>query len=259
MDKQLLLTCDDAGFASVDRGIRTLVEQTGKPVSAEYMIAQEGAPQRARAIGDLQLVARGLHFELLQLPDSERVELSQRLQREQTSLGEQQYIRAMAENDARMQLKMFQDELGMNPLHISTHGNFNTDSQGNITGWWNDLTHELFEGDVPPMQLQFPHVRHNLYSWNTQEKRRMPRTPEEFGSELRRNIHADVVEFVMHPALPHQSDVSLNMLFTAQMRQRDLFSAIRIIRSGIIERTGFSIVPVSALPRQQHSSRKMVA
>ncbi len=245
--RPLIIACDDAGFASTDRGIRTLVEQTGVPVSAEYLIEQEGAVARAKAIATLGLVSRGLHFELFNISDADRVALTKELEGRGTSLGEQSYIRQQAEIDARRQLHIFQQELGVQPMHISTHGNFNLDAHGEVMQWWNDLMNELFDGNPPPMQLDLPHVRHNLYSWNTNAMRRDPRSPEEFAQELRAAPGHGPVEFVLHPALPQEEDASLNMLFDAQMRIADLESAINIIRSGVIERAGFEIVPVTGL------------
>lgn len=245
--RPLIIACDDAGFASTDRGIRHLVEQTGVPVSAEYLIEQDGAVARAKAIAALGLVSRGLHFELFSMTDADRVELARELEGRGTSLGEQPEIRLQAEADAHRQLHIFQQELGMQPLHVSTHGNFNLDAKGRVMQWWNDLMNELFDGNVPPMQLDLPHVRHNLYSWNTDAMRRSPRSPEEFAQELRAVPGYVPVEFVMHPALPQEGDAPLNMLFDASMRIADLESAIEIIRSGIIEQAGFEIVPVTGL------------
>lgn len=245
--RPLIIACDDAGFASTDRGIRELVERTGVPVSAEYLIEQDGAVARAKAIAALGLVSRGLHFELFGISDTDRVVLSQKLAERGTSLGEQENIRTQAVTDTRRQLRIFQHELGVQPLHISTHGNFNLDAKGRVMQWWDDLIHELFDGNPPPMQLSMPHVRHNLYSWNTDAMRRSPRSPEEFAQELRSAPGRGPVEFVMHPALPQEDDASINMLFDAKMRIADLESAIDIIRSGVIEHTGFEIVPVTEL------------
>lgn len=113
---------------------------------------------------------------------------------------------------------------------------------------------ELFDGNPPPMQLEMPHVRHNLYSWNTDAMRRNPRSPEEFAQELRSTPGHGPVEFVLHPALPEKGDASLNMLFDAQMRIFDLESAIEIIRSGVIERAGFEIVPVTGLTQRARAA-----
>lgn len=247
MPTPLILVCDDAGFESVDRGIRALVDATGKPVSAEYMIEQDGAVERAKAIADVSLVSRGLHFELMNVTDAERFKIAKDLQARGTSLGQQRDVRVQGERDARRQLRLFRETQQIEPAHISTHGNFNTDAHGQVLPWWNDLMEELFTGDVPPMQLDIPYVRHNLYSWNIPDTARPPRTPDEFSSQLNTVRHQRAVEFVMHPAKPEEGDASLEMLFTAEMRERDLLSAIEIIRSGIIERTGFKIVPVSAL------------
>lgn len=247
MPTPLILVCDDAGFESVDRGIRVLAEETGAPLSAEYMVEQDGAIERAREIENVRGVSRGLHFELTGITDEERFRLAKELQRKGTSLGEQPILRRRAISDARRQLALFRAALGGDPEHISTHGNFNVDRNGRVMPWWKDITQELFDGDVPPMQLDIPYVRHNLYSWNLPVTARPPRTPSEFQSELRKMEQGNAVEFVMHPASPRLGDASLDMLFTAEMRQKDLSSAIKIIRSGVIEEAGFTIVPVSAL------------
>ncbi len=252
--RPLIIACDDAGFASTDRGIREFVERTGVPVSAEYLIEQHGAIARAKAIATLGLVSRGLHFELFSISDADRVELIKELEERGTSLGEQEDIRTQATTDACRQLRIFQHELGVQPLHISTHGNFNLDAEGRVMQWWDDLMHELFDGNPPPMQLDIPHVRHNLYSWNTDALRRSPRTPEEFMQELQTIPGRGPVEFVMHPARPEKGDASLNMLFDAKMRITDLESAIEIIRSGVIERAGFEIVPVTGLTQRARAA-----
>ncbi len=244
----LILVCDDAGFESVDRGIRTLVEHTGQPVSAEYMIEQEGAAERARAIAEIGLVSRGLHFELMNISDADRFRLGKELLAGGQFLGELAQIQQRGTADARKQLRMFQDTQGINPAHISTHGNFNTDAHGRVLPWWKDLMEEMFDGQVPPMQLDIPHVRHNLYSWNVPPTERPPRNEEEFSDQLAlADLKGHAAEFVMHPALVRPGDADLQMLFTAEMRQRDLWSAIRLINSGVIERAGFAIVPVDTL------------
>jgi predicted glycoside hydrolase/deacetylase ChbG (UPF0249 family) len=252
MNRSLILVCDDAGFESVDRGIRTLAEETGQPISAEYMVEQEGALERARAIAELQLVSRGLHFELANISDADRFRRGQKLQAEGSSLGEQPDIRAQATKDAVRQLKLFQDGLGVQPAHISTHGNFNTDANGNISEWWRELMDELFEGDVPPAQIEIPYVRHNKYTWNNPETARDPLTPVEFRDVLGSVQNQEIVEFVMHPALPQPDDAPLNMLFNEKMRKRDLVSAVEIIRSNAIQEAGFEIVPVSRVKKRRN-------
>lgn len=243
--KSLLIVCDDAGFASVDRGIRAFVEQTKVPVCAEYLIDVEGAAARAKEMSRNPLVSIGLHFELSTIPDRERVELTKSLKEKGMTLGEQADIRTQATIDARRQLTCFREALGNDPAHISTHGDFNIDTTGNVMPWWIDLMNALFDGRVPPMQLQWPHVRHNMTSWNFEPSKREPLTPEEFETLLRTQT-SDIVEFVMHPAKPEREDPSLDMKFTAELRIRDLQSAIEIINSDAIGRAGFEIVPVSS-------------
>lgn len=246
MQKKLIIVCDDAGFASVDRGIHTLADKTGKPLCADYLIEQEGAVESMKAMSTHPLVSIGLHFELFGMTDADRVALRDRLATKNTFLGAQPDIQERAKRDARRQLKLFRTTLGRDPAHIGTHGNFNTDAENRILPWWTELMEELFGAHVPPMQLQIPHVRHNLYKWNLPATARSPRTPEEFGKELQ-SMDGNVVEFVLHPALPQPDDASLDMLFTGDMRIADLEAAILIINSGIIERSGFEIVPVSTL------------
>lgn len=240
MTKRLLLVCDDAGFASVDRGIRALADATGKPLCAEYLISRPGAADRAKEMERHPLVAIGLHFELAGIDDAERVAMARELKARGTTLGEQEDIRRRALEDAVNQLSIFRQVIDHDPAHISTHGDFHIDADGNVMSWWTDLMNDLFGGNVPPMQLAHPHVRHNLYSWNADATKRPPRTPEEFEALLYEQT-SDIVEFVMHPALPEPGDEGLGMLFTADMRVTDLEAAIAIINSGAIERAGFEV------------------
>ena len=251
MQKSLILVCDDAGFASTDRGIRILASESGLPMSAEYMIEQDGAPERAREMGKFALVERGLHFELSGISDAERVRMAKALQARGTCLGELEDIREKAIDDARRQLELFRMTQDVDPTHVSTHGNFNTEPDGKVAPWWYDLMDELFGGDIPPMQIDIPHVRHNLYSWNLPGTARMPRSETEFAEELRKVKDKTVVEFVMHPALARQGDADINMLFDVKMRRRDFWSALHILRSGVIQEAGFKIVPVTALTRSR--------
>ncbi len=246
MTKQLLIVCDDAGFASVDRGIVAFVEKTGVPVCAEYLIETEGAIERAKEMKRHPLVSVGLHFELSRLPDAERVALARKLKAEGTTLGEQAEIRAMATQDAVNQLAIFRQAMAHDPLHVSTHGDFNVDLEGNVMPWWMDLMKDLFPEGVPPMQWGRPVIRHNKYSWNLDATKREPFTPDEFEAELQKQ-KSDIVEFVLHPAIPKSGDTSIEMLFTADMRIADLEAAIAIVQSGCIERAGFEIIAVSAL------------
>lgn len=243
MMKKLIIVCDDAGFASVQRGIIRIAETTGKPLCADYLIMQPGAVERARELLRLPLASVGLHFELSTLPDKHRYELSKQLRARGEVLGEQPGIRAQATNDARNQLAFFRRALGRDPAHVSTHGDFNVDASGTILSWWLDLMAELFDGNIPPMQLQHPHVRHNMTSWYFDPTKRDALTPGEFESVLR-NQKSDIVEFVIHPALPEPHDAPLDMKFTAEMRIRDVEAAIAIINSGCIERAGFEITPL---------------
>ena len=247
--KKLLIVCDDAGFASVDRGVLALAEATGKPVCAEYLIAQPGAADRAKAMLEHPLVSVGLHFELPRLPDAERVALSRRLKEEGTTLGERPDIRAMATEDAVNQLADFRRAVGRDPAHVSTHGDFNVDAAGNVMPWWTDLLDDLFAGAVPPMQWGKPVLRHNKYSWNLPPTKRAAMAPEEFERELLA-VEGNAAEFVVHPAVPRPGDADLGMLFDANMRIADLEAAVAIVASGCIERAGFEIVPVGAL--RQH-------
>lgn len=248
--KSLILVCDDVGVsASVDRGVRALAEQTQMPLSAEYMIEQEGAVDRAKAIAEIANISRGLHFELFSISDADRVAYGKRLLEQNEYLGDVEEIREQGTKDAIRQIAIFRDQLGIEPAHISTHGNFNTNAKGEVLPWWHELMKDMFGENVPPMQLDIPHVRHNLYKWNTKKHERAPRTPDEFKQELLAHANADALEFVMHPALPQAGDRSLNMLFTAEMRKIDLTSAIAIIQSGVIEDAGFRIVPVSTLAK----------
>ena len=245
---RLMIVCDDAGFASVDRGIRKLVSETRVPVSAEYMVEQDGAIDRAKDMRELPEVSIGLHFELFGMSDAHRFELGQRLMAEGSSLGLQDDIREQGMKDARRQLEIFRRELHMEPQHISTHGNFNTDAEGNILPWWSELMGELFRGNIPPMQLERPYARHNKYSWCQGSAERDPMQPEEFGEHLKSLTgegQHNVIEFVLHPADPIPGDAPIDMLFDEKMRvERDLPSAIEIINSGVITESGFRIIPV---------------
>lgn len=240
----LLLVCDDAGFASVDRGIRALAERTGLPVCADYLIGVEGAARRAREMSAHPLVSVGLHCELEGVTDAERVAQSRALAATGETLGMRAEIRDKAAADARRQLALFRDALGRDPAHVSAHGDFNVGPDGRLLEWWLELMRELFAGSPPPLQHGVPHVRHNLYRWNESAAARPPRTPAEFAEELRRHHDASAVEFVTHPALPGPGDAPLGMLFTAEMRVRDLDSAVEILRSGAIAAEGFAIAPV---------------
>lgn len=243
---KLLLVADDAGFASTDRGIRFLAERTGMPICAEYMIEQDGALERAKAMKNVPNVSLGLHFELAGVSDADRVHLTKRLMAEGETIGCLPEYREKAKADARNQLELFTSALGR-PAHISTHGNFNVDIDGKVMPWWLELMDELFDGNVPPQQMYVPIVRHNLYKWNTPEHSRKPLTPAEFGEVLKNMQHEPLVEFVMHPAMPEPSDASIDMLFDARMRIADVNAAIEIINSGVIQESGFEIVSAADL------------
>lgn len=244
--KTLLLVCDDAGHASVDRGIRALADATGMPVCAEYLILTPGAVERAKEMSAHPLVSIGLHVELAGITDADRVTMAKDLRLAGSTLGEQPDVRAKAARDAREQLSVFRAALGHDPVHVSTHGDFNVDASGVVMPWWNDLMHEIFGKTVPPMQWKHPVVRHNMYSWNVAGNKRTPRTAHEFKAELQRQS-SDVVEFVMHPAAPKPGDAPIDMLFTADMRVGDLAAAIHVITSGCIESAGYRVVPVSEI------------
>jgi predicted glycoside hydrolase/deacetylase ChbG (UPF0249 family) len=245
MSNSLIIVCDDAGFASVDRGIRLLADRTGLPISAEYLIEQDGAAQRAKDMSHHPLVSVGLHFELAGISDADRVQMSNELKKKNSCLGEQLDMQKKAMIDAKRQLELFREALGKNPAHISTHGNFNADMHDHILPWWREFVEELFEGDVPPMQLDHPHVRHNKYSWNLPGTARPPCTSEEFGAILQEYSDHDIIEFVVHPAMPEPGDASIDMLFDAEMRIADVNAAIDILTSGIVEQCGFDIVRLS--------------
>lgn len=241
MKRTLLIVCDDAGFASVDRGIRRLAEETGVHLFADYMIEQEGAADRMKEMASVPNVSLGLHAELSGFPDDKRHYYGKELQGRGTSLGEQPEIQKQGIADTRRQVALFREISGRDPAHIGTHGNFHTDAQGHIMEWWKELMHDLFGEQAPPQQCACPIVRHHMYSWNIEPTARLPRTPEEFAQELRHLVAYHTLEFVLHPALPGAGDESLDMLFDAQMRIRDLEAAIEIIRSGVIEREGFMV------------------
>lgn len=244
--RKLFIVCDDAGFASVDRGVLALAEATGKPLCAEYLIAQPGATDRAKAMLSHPLMSVGLHFELSRVPDAERVALSQTLQEQGTTLGEQPDIRAMATEDAVHQLATFRRALGRDPLHVSTHGDFNVDSNGNVLPWWTALMDDIFSGAVPAMQWARPVLRHNKYSWNLAVTKHTALTPDEFEAELAKHA-SGVVEFVVHPALPYPEDADIDMLFDARMRVADFEAAVAIVDSGCIERAGFEVVSAASV------------
>lgn len=244
--KPLILVADDAGFPSVDRGIRRLAEATGKPVSAEFLIEEPGAIDSARRMMQDDLISIGIHFEITGMSDADRYRLSQRLHAEGSSLAQQPEIRTRFIADVRRQLAVFRDGLAIEPAHVSTHGNPNAMGLA-VMPWWRDLMHELFEGRVPPMQLDVPPVRHNLYKWNTPEYRRAPMDPEEFSQVLAEKHCEPALELVLHPALHRDGDRPINMLFDEHMRRSDLEAAISIINAGVIDAAGFTIVPVSNL------------
>lgn len=246
MTRSLLVVCDDAGFASVDRGILTFVERTNAPICAEYLIEQEGAAERAQAMSRNPLVSVGLHFELTGMADAARVARTNDLKAKNTTLGEQRDIQAKAATDTRRQLALFREALGKDPAHVSTHGDFNVDASGAVMPWWIDLMHALFGNDIPAMQWKHPILRHNKYSWNLPATKRDPMTPDEFEALLREQT-SDVVEFVMHPALPQPSDPALEMLFTAEMRIADLEAAIAIVQSDAIQNAGYRIISAASI------------
>jgi predicted glycoside hydrolase/deacetylase ChbG (UPF0249 family) len=242
--KKLLLICDDAGHASVDRGIRAIADATGLPLCAEYLILTPGAIERAKEMSAHPLVSIGMHFELAGVSDAERVAMANELKTHGAVLGELAEIREKAMVDAATQLALFRDAIGRDPAHVSTHGDFNVDASGEVMQWWTSLMDGLFDGNVPPMQWANPHVRHNKYSWNVDATKREPCSPEEFETILRGQT-SDVVEFVMHPALPEPDDASIDMLFTSDMRVADVEAAIAILTSGCVENAGYRVVPVS--------------
>jgi hypothetical protein len=247
MTSKLLIVCDDAGFASVDRGILSLVERTQLPVCAEYLIEQEGAVGRLKEMAQHPLVSPGLHFELSGVTDADRVGMTRELKAKGECLGEQKWVRSKMKTDARRQLATFQDALGKNPSHISTHGNFNVDLTDGILPWWRELMEMLFEGSVPPMQCAMPLVRHNLFIWNMPDTARTPCPPDEFCQRLTGLRNHEAVEFVLHAALPKPGDASLDMLFTADMRVLDTEAAVDILTSDAIERAGFQVISVHDL------------
>lgn len=249
MPNSLILVCDDAGYACVDRGILELARRTSVPLCADYLISQDGAAARAKEMDAVPNVSIGLHFELAGVSDADRVKRASDLAKNGTSLGEQEDIRALAERGARSQLALFRETLGRDPAHVSTHGNFNTDPHDRILPWWHELMHELFGGGVPPMQLDAPYIRHNLYGWNLPDRKHLPLTPHEFEKKLSAYDGCGYVEFVMHPALPDGDGAALDMLFTADMRVADLEAAVDIVLSGVIDRSGFSVAPVTSLTR----------
>lgn len=253
----MIIVADDAGFASVDRGIREFMEQTEKPVSADYMIEQPGAIERAHAMRKNKLASIGIHFEISRLSDAERVALSRTLKLRNEYLGQQPELRAEFIKDTRRQLDIFRQHLGFEPEHVSTHGNPNTIGL-HIMQWWRDLMAELFDGNIPPLQLDNHPIRHNMYQWNTAgAHQREPMNPHEFAHELTGHSEQPIIEFVMHPALPQQEDADINMLFDARMREKDMRSAIAIFNSGVIENAGFEVVPVSKIPRaKQYTSHE---
>lgn len=224
-----------------------MAEQTKLPFCAEYLIEQPGAIERAKVMMNMPNVSIGLHFELSGISDAERVQMTKDLKRKGTCLGEQKEMQQKAAEDARRQLRFFRDQLGRNPAHISTHGNFNADINDKILPWWMEMMNELFEGDIPPMQLKAPHVRHNFYSWNCEGTKRSPCEPEEFGERLSAFKDFPLTEFVLHPALPKAGDAGLDMLFTAEMRRADTEAALKIFKSGTIERVGFRAVSVISI------------
>lgn len=246
--KKLLLVCDDAGFASVDRGIRAIADATGKPVCAEYLIEQPGAAARAKEMSTHPLVSIGLHVELAGTTDASRVANANRLKESGETLGQQPFIQEAAKRDARRQLALFREALGRDPAHVSTHGDFHLDPAGAVMPWWIELMEESFGAAVPPMQWERPVVRHNKYSWNLDATKRDALTPDEFEALLR-DEPSEAVEFVLHPALPEPGDSSIEMLFTADMRVRDVEAAIAIVNSGLVERAGFAIVDAASLAR----------
>lgn len=247
MTSALLLVCDDAGHPSVDRGVLNLVERTGMPVCAEYLIAQPGAAGLARHMAKHPLVSIGLHCELSGIPDADRVAMAREAAARGSTLGEDPGIRERASNDARCQLELFRDALGADPAHISTHGDFNLDASGRVMPWWRGLMAELFGERVPPMQHDAPHVRHNKYSWNLPATKRDPCGREEFAGILRAHRGAGVVEFVLHPALPEENDPPLDMLFDARMRVADLDAAVALLTSDVVSSCGFEVASVRSL------------
>ncbi len=244
--QKLLIVCDDAGFASVDRGIVHLAEQANAHVCAEYLIEADGAAGRAKTMSGHPLVSVGLHFELSNISDADRVAMARGLRAKGASLGEQPEIQRKARDDARRQLTTFRDAVGSDPAHVSTHGDFHLDAIGAVMSWWKEHLCDLFDDNPPPLQWDAPIVRHNKYCWNVGEAMREPLTPDEFCAELA-NHAADVVEFVLHPALPRAGDAPLEMLFDAEMRVRDLETAVRILVSDCLKKARFDIAPVSSL------------
>jgi predicted glycoside hydrolase/deacetylase ChbG (UPF0249 family) len=241
MTRSLLIICDDAGFASVERGILRLVRETGVPICADYMLEQDGAVERMRAMAMMPNVSIGLHAELLGSSDAERHVLGKKLQSEGSSLGLQPEIREQALRDTRRQVELFRKVMGRDPAHIGTHGNFHVDADGKILRWWEELMNDLFGEHAPPQQCAVPIIRHHMYSWNIEPTAREPRTPDEFRDELTKFSDHEAVEFVLHPAVPEPGDTSLDMLFTAEMRVRDVEAAIAILNSDAIARAGFSV------------------
>jgi predicted glycoside hydrolase/deacetylase ChbG (UPF0249 family) len=149
------------------------------------------------------------------------------------------------------QLKQYQDLLGENPPHISTHQHTHKRPNGEIFPQFIECLQRILGEDLPGVLIRTEHtqeVRHT--SWTMQNNGIPPLSPENFREEIIKLRDGKPVEFLVHPAINNE-DVPFTYDYPLYMRSADLHGLLDIARSNVITSAGFEIISPTTHIRKQ--------
>lgn len=136
-----------------------------------------------------------------------------------------------------MQLKRFQDLLGVQPTHVSVHGHLNFDHHGEVFVWFVDLMQRLLGEDYGGVLIRGIHTQSVRYMRAREAilgKRPLrPREFEELVVRLSRTDDKRLLEVLVHPATKAiPGEPKLYSFYSLPLRQRDL-EAFKAIALGV--------------------------
>lgn len=235
-----IAVADDVGqHPSVNRGVFRAAEQ-GAISAADVMMATqwsgEACTQLKRNYPDVNV---GLHIEVF--PEMHPLEASPKVFSLRGQRNKPSELIIPLVRQTRDQLHRYQDRMGNNPLHISTHDHAHLDLSGKIYEDFLDVLGEEM-GSLSTSVIRQHHttlVRHTTLT--SMQQGEAPLTPAAFGVLLASIYAGDkAVELCTHPGMNDHPDKQIQSDFTLDMRARDLDSLLAIASSRVVELTGYT-------------------
>lgn len=240
--RKMIIVADDVAFhPAVDRGVRIAIENNAL-THADFMLGKQYPRESLISLKrDFPGISIGLHIHIPGMADNYPNAFVSNWFR----LHPNEEMRKRLSKASEAQLKSFQDIVGQDPSHISTHGHLNLNHKNQPFDWFTEVIQKFLQGTIDQVLIrgiQTHLIRHARF--RSQLLGKGPLSPAQF-KELLTRIRlpeGKLLELAVHPAVGGLREGRLPAAYSTPLRERDLSALIAIVNSGVIEEVGFQML-----------------